>query len=269
MKWFHGVIVLVLGLGGGIACSTKSDELTLDRFGGEAARVICDKTYGCCAATELMQHMDYSGGRAACGDKTKASLDFWAAVIEQERAKGRLTYDPGLARTCFDSYAAATCQDHKRNPVLLGCDRFVVPKVAPGSPCRASESCMGGGCTGVTPEADGLCVAFAGEGQSCAGAPCIKGTFCDGSKTCKRTKPDGETCGLHNECQSAGCNGRNPDAGTAGTCGPKGGEATTCYVTTGCAYAPRPARPAGVLAAVLSMMAALVLARRRKRAAPR
>jgi MYXO-CTERM domain-containing protein len=264
MKWFHGVIVLVLGLGGGIACSTKSDELTLDRFGGEAARVICDKTYGCCTAPELMQHMDYSGGRAACGDKTKASLDFWAAVIEQERAKGRLNYDPGLARTCFDSYAGATCEQHKRNPVLLGCDHFVVPKVAPGSPCRASESCVGGSCKGVTPEADGVCVVLATEGGSCASATCAKGTFCNGSKICQRPKPDGETCGLHSECQSAGCNGRNPDAGTPGTCGPKGGEGTTCYVTTGCTYAQGGTRPSGALAMVV-MLAALVIRRRRTR----
>jgi hypothetical protein len=260
MKRWGGLGVLLLGL----ACG-KSDELTLDRFGGEASRVICDKAYSCCTTMELTQHMDYGGGRAACGDKTKQSLDGWAATIEVERAKGRLTYDPGLARTCFDSYAAASCEQHKRNPSLLACDNFVAPKTAPGSPCRANESCMGGGCMGATFEHDGVCAAFVTAGDSCASAPCAKGTFCDGAKICRQVKVDGEVCNLNVECQSAGCNGRNPDAGTPGTCGDKGGPATSCYVTTGCAYGVRASASPGTLVLALSALALLSYALRRVR----
>src|SRR5204862_6858114 len=104
-------------------------------------------------------------------------------------------------------------------------DRCITARTAAGQPCQANESCIGGACIGVTASSEGVCKAFVGEGVSCDGAPCTKGLHCEaGAKTCARDRADGATCNLHGECQSKGCNGRNPDAGTPGTCGLKGGE---------------------------------------------
>jgi hypothetical protein len=240
----------------------KSAEVAVEDFGAEASAVMCDKVYACCQAMELVEHADYSGGRDACGTKTRKSMGFWAGVIAQERDRGRLAYDPALARQCLDGFGATTCEAHKRNVQPAGCDRFITPKTAPGGACRASESCMGGACVGATADAEGTCRAFSGEGLSCKTDPCEKGLYCEpGSRTCQRPRADGEACHLHAECQSAGCNGRNPDAGTPGTCGLKGGEQTTCFVTTGCSFGGS-GRPG--LAGLL--LVALVLAARRRRA---
>ena len=53
-------------------------------------------------------------------------------------------------------------------------------------------------------------------------------------------RSNGEACNLNADCQLQGCNGRNADAGTPGTCGLKGGEQTRCFVTNGCSYGGRP-----------------------------
>jgi MYXO-CTERM domain-containing protein len=261
----RGLVAVALALLPAAACD-DADELPLDRFGAESARVICDKTYSCCTAAELMEHMNYRGGRAACGESTKAALDFWAAVIADERDKGRLTYDPRLSRKCLDSYAAATCDQHKQSAVLQACDGFIVARTAPGGACRASESCMGGACIGVSETSEGVCQAAVVDGQSCASAPCAKGTYCAGDKVCRRKKTDGETCNANAECQSAGCNGRNSDTNTPGTCGPKGGATSTCYVTTGCAYGG--AGGPGSAAWVVLGLALLALRRRREARRP-
>ena len=133
----------------------KTGPVSVDDFGKEASAVVCDKVYQCCQPMELVEHMDYAGGREACGTKSSKSLGFWAAIIEQERDRGRLDYDPEVARRCLDVFAATSCDGHKRNLALDGCDRFVVAKTAPGGGCRASESCQNGACVGATAEQGG------------------------------------------------------------------------------------------------------------------
>jgi MYXO-CTERM domain-containing protein len=260
--WNGILITVVLGAG---ACG-KSDEVELDDFGEQAARSTCDKVYECCMPTdkELVAHMRYSGGRAECGSKTRDSVGFWAAVISQEQDKGRLHYDAKLARRCLDAFAAATCETHKSNAALDGCDTFITPRTAPGAACSASESCMGGACVGVTAEKEGVCRAYVAEGASCADNPCSKDLICGSGKICRQRLPSGQSCNSHGECQSQGCNGLDADAGTRGTCGPKGGEQTRCFVTTGCSFAGG-GSPAGSAPLVLVALGALVAALRRRR----
>ena len=231
---FRAGMVMVLAVG----CDSKSDEVKLADFGQQSANAVCDKVYECCALTdtELMAHMGYSGGRAACGTKNKDSMGFWAAVMGQEQERGRLAYDPRLAHRCLEAFAAASCEGHKQNQVLEGCDTFITPKTPAGSPCKASESCIGGSCIDSGPDKEGVCQAYATENTSCAERTCAKGLRCDGNKLCVPRRANGEACQLNADCQSQGCNGRNPDAGTPGTCGLKGGEQTRCFVTNGCSY---------------------------------
>jgi hypothetical protein len=251
-----------------VGCGGSDDEVKLGSFGAEASRSICDKVYECCMPTdvELAAHMNYSGGREACGTKTEKSTGFWAAIIGKEQERGRLSYDGKLARRCLTAFGAATCEAHKSNQPLDGCDTFITPKTPPGAACNAHESCVGGSCGGLTAEHEGVCRAFVGEGASCASDPCGKGLFCEGSaKICKPRKPNGESCNLHGECQSEGCNGRNPDAGTAGTCGLKGGEQTRCFVTSGCAFAGGQPRGGGGALGALGLLALGTLLYRARR----
>jgi hypothetical protein len=244
----------------------KSPAPALGGFGDQAAAVVCDKVYECCMPMEVMDNMNYSGGRDECGRKTAGALGFWAAVIEQEQGRGRLIYDASISQHCLATFRAATCDMHKRNAPLEGCDTFIVPRTPPGSPCQANESCMDGACVGVTAQSEGVCHAFVGEGASCAIEPCAKGLHCDGAnKTCVSNFADGTTCNLNSDCASQGCNGRNPDAGTPGTCGLKGGENTTCFVTTGCAMGGRAPGAGGGGGALVALGLAL-WARRRRRA---
>ena len=115
---FWAGIVMVLAVG----CDSKSDEVKLADFGQQSANAVCDKVYECCSLTdtELMAHMGYSGGRAACGTKNKDSMGFWAAVIGQEQERGRLAYDPKLAHRCLEAFAATSCEGHKSNAAAGG-----------------------------------------------------------------------------------------------------------------------------------------------------
>jgi MYXO-CTERM domain-containing protein len=263
-QWSGLVLSLSLAVFLGAGGCGKSDEVSLKEFGEQASQTTCDKVYECCSASdsELAMHMNYSGGREECGRKSRESMGFWAAIIGKEQERGRLSYDPKLARRCLDAFAAASCETHKGNAALDACDTFITPKTPPGSPCNAGESCMGGGCVGLSAEKEGVCRAYVAEGGSCAESPCGKGLFCEpGSKTCKPRKSAGASCNLNGECQSEGCNGRNPDAGTAGTCGAKGGEQTRCFVTSGCSYGGSTSAGAGAL---LLALLALVAVRRRR-----
>jgi hypothetical protein len=261
-------IVIITSLLALSACG-KSDEVTLGDFGEQASSSTCDKVYECCLPTEkpVVEHMNYSGGRAECGSKTRSALGFWAAVIAQEQQRGRLRYDGKLARRCLDAYAAATCEAHKSDQPLDGCDSFIVPLTPPGSACGMSESCMGGTCVGATEAQEGTCRTHAAEGESCASSACSKGLFCGSGKICQRRLASGQSCRIHGECQSGGCNGLENEGATSGTCGPKGGEQTRCFVTTGCAYGGGTGGGMGLLALLGLVGAAAASLRRRRRTA--
>jgi MYXO-CTERM domain-containing protein len=79
---------------------------------------------------------------------------------------------------------------------------------------------------------------------------------------CVPQRPNGEACHTNGECQSQGCNGRNADAGTPGTCGLKGGADTTCFVTNGCSYGGGSGGSGGLLG-LLAVMGVALLNRRR------
>jgi hypothetical protein len=158
-------------------------------------------------------------------------------------------------------------QHKSADATLKDCDAFVEPLVAAGGACGMDEACVGGSCRGAMIGKDGVCTPHARSGEACKDARCAGGSFCHGgTSTCAPAKPDTETCNLHSECQSGGCNGRNADAGTPGTCGPRGGENTRCYVTIGCAYAAgRPGGSGGAAApGILALLTALTCAARRR-----
>ena len=139
--WAGIVIALAAG------CDSNTNEVKLSEFGQRSADTVCDKVYQCCTLSdaELMAHMGYSGGREACGSKNKDSMGFWAAVIGQEQERGRLAYDPKLAHRCLEAFAATSCDGHKRNVVLEGCDTFITPKTPAGAPwgsrSRSATTC--------------------------------------------------------------------------------------------------------------------------------
>ena len=66
---------------------------------------------------------------------------------------------------------------------------------------------------------------------------------------------------------SGGCNGADSSKNQQGTCGPKGGAMTTCFLTTGCSMSNAPASPLALVmfGLVLTPLFARRMLRRRTR----
>ncbi len=226
---------LLIGLAGFFTACGGCGGVALDELPTRAASGICSKVYECCTAAEVQDAGSVGPDRTACEATQKASYEARRNLISSEQTKGRLVYHPEIAAQCVAELAAKKCQEMKSNATsgITACDTYLEPKVALGGACVMSESCVGGHCSGASLTADGVCKAFAQEGASCANDLCAAGLYCDGTK-CAKPKADGTTCSVNFECATGGCNGRNPDAGTPGTCGLKGGPGSTCFVTSGC-----------------------------------
>ena len=230
---------------------------TVDEFPPEAAKAICEKIYSCCTAAELSGNSTYGPNQAACESSLRNQLA-GPNRLKQSESKGRLVYHDDLFDECIAQYKALSCEQLKSNvtTVTPACDSFIEPKVAVGGSCGADDECVDGTCAGETGTADGTCEAFLSESASCAdGGSCGDGLYCEsGQKTCQQLKADGTNCNANFECKTGGCNGKDPDAGTPGTCGLKGGEGTTCYATTGCSSTEGNALTAFAALALLSLL---------------
>lgn len=233
------------GCGGG--------SIAIDQMPAETSGAICTKVYECCTAQEIPSGSSFGPDQATCMTTLEGNLDGRVFAIKAEEGRGRLTYHGDRLAECLDRWRTSTCQALKSTSTSTfpPCEDYVQPKVAAGMNCRIDESCIGGRCRGQTLEADGVCAAFVAEGESCASAPCGVGLYCDTANFCRRSKGDGAACNSNGECGSGGCNNR-PDGGGAGTCGPKGGTGTTCFVTTGCSVG---VGPLAVAAAALVLVA--------------
>jgi len=256
------VTLVVVAWGQGCASSVGVDDMP-----ARAATAICGKVYECCQPAEVPSGHSFAPDLATCQTNFRTSLEGTVKGLKAEEARGRLTYHGDRLAECLERWKSATCGSLKSDTTSAfpPCDAYVEPRVAIGLSCRMNESCIGGQCSGQSEEADGLCVAFVAESQSCDTAPCGRGLYCDGAKVCRALKGEGAACNFNFECASGGCNGRPADGGTGtGTCGPKGGAGTTCFVASGCAAG------GPELAAVGAVLLLLALAwPRRLRAAAR
>jgi len=112
---------------------------------------------------------------------------------------GRLSINSGAANQCLGLIRASTCST---SSFLFGfsstCQQVYQGRVAPGGQCSASVECAGGTCAFTTPggnSCNGICVAWAAEGQSCATAGCDPSRhFCDASRVCRARGNIGAAC---------------------------------------------------------------------------
>jgi hypothetical protein len=239
-----------------VACS---GSVALSDMPAQTAKTICAKYYACCTSAELMG-TTWGPDQPTCESKLTMQFDATKNTANTDQGKGRVAYHGDQLGACLAAYPNLTCEQLKTNATStpMACNSVFEPKVAAGAACGADNECIGGSCIGVAMGADGMCVAFATENTSCTNAACGTGLYCKpGDNTCQKTKDDGATCNLNLECTTGGCNGRNPDAGTPGTCGLKGGTGTTCYATTGCSVA----------GGAPALLALVVFLRRRRREA--
>lgn len=160
---------------------------------------------------------------------------------------GKAKFDGGKAQACVDAIAAASCDltdEVQRGLSLLpdlvlpeACGQVATGTLHAGDACTASPECISQGCR--IPRCNmaccsGTCVGdtapvIAKAGESCQGARCASGTFCNGA-VCTALKAAGATCTGFDECDyGLAC----IVSGTTGTCIklPHTGDACTDFCT--------------------------------------
>lgn len=189
----------------------------------ELAQAICPAAYRCCMADQLMSNDQAGTDEASCEMKTEAAFASQVAGIKASQKKGRVLYDGLKVQACVDFLKAAQCSDLQTTGHFTGipaCASFIQPRVVAGGPCSQSFECVGGFCdrTGVAAADDGVCHAFAQQGQSCAGGvECDPALRCDaGTMTCGPGPVGGAQDPNVKQCfYSSACSASGGDRGAA------------------------------------------------------
>jgi hypothetical protein len=183
---------------------------------------VYETAYGKCCSPDDMQTMQY---KVTIGLLT-FGIDYCTSRLESGLSKGRLSYDPSAAATCYPGYKQAvdmgTCGPlvPTANPeVLTGCTNIFKGLVAEGGACIADHECVSGlTCVGWNQTSDGICKKPpaigdpCGEGANDAGTidvnlhfaigvhpPCAPGGYCSFHKCVAQAQPGG-TCGSDDQC---------------------------------------------------------------------
>jgi MYXO-CTERM domain-containing protein len=189
----------------------------------------------------------------------QASVDAKRAVFEQAKVDA-----------CLQTIRSSTCDALNMTNHLMGvpgCDSFVTPLVPLGGACTQDYECIGGWCQLPASSAtgDGMCVATAAAGQSCAvgsqscasGLTCdLKGTTDSSDDVCVQPGGIGATCTDSAMCQSGNC---SSSGGSGMMCAAP--TAQMCFYGGGCST-PGPDGPPGPGTIVLlGLFAAIALIR--------
>lgn len=238
----YAQLLVVVGATALVACRDKYD---IKNYAENLAEATCKKAYDCCTSAEIEasgQGVGYGDDEDDCEDNFEGAFKDQQKRLEKSIDAGRLKYDANQLEKCLDAYAAKSCEELKSRLTedAAECDTVFTAQVANGGVCASDEDCTSGRCELAVDqdgdEADeGICQAYAAVGATCnETTTCGPGSYCEGS-ACVAAKADGATCTSNGQCDTGGCNGFDSEAGTDGTCGPKGGEGTRCYLTKGCA----------------------------------
>jgi len=116
-------------------------------------RVDCAKGHECRATypgTDADFIYDYGASVADCTSELQ-DPDFLAAVTtyEDAAAAGRLSYDAGKAKTCFDAWAAQDCAAYwQGTDPSPSCEMIFKGTLATGAACTIPDECASATCTG-------------------------------------------------------------------------------------------------------------------------
>lgn len=225
-----------------VACRDKYD---IKNYADNLAEATCKKAYDCCSKDEIKasgQDVGYGDDEDDCEGNFEAIFKDREERLEKSVDAGRVAYDQDQFEKCLTAYEAKSCDELKSRLTedVAECDTVFTATVANGGVCATDEDCTSGHCELAVDQdgdeaAEGICQAYAAVGAPCnETTTCGPGSYCEGT-SCVTAKADGDECTSNGQCNSGGCNGYDQEAGTDGTCGPKGGAGTTCYLTKGCA----------------------------------
>jgi hypothetical protein len=219
-----------------------------DPVAASIADTICPKAYACCTQAQLADNNLAGTNEATCRKKTAADFTTFLASVRTAEKEGRARLNQLTLAACLSHIESSSCETLNTTShfsgVMMGCDAFVEPKVAPGGPCENDWECIDGSCVMAEGARQGACASRAGEGQSCAAVDCRKGLICHSqTTTCVRLLAEGQPCDNDFQCASFSC----PMEGNA-----RGGECAApasnkCFYASACSYGRGGGTPAGLV----------------------
>lgn len=172
----------------------------------------CDMLYRCCSSEELEDRFGIDGSSAECDDfQSPLPVTIHLANMTESDREGRISFDPGMAELCGESYLDQDCSQwtalDPSTTTLSGCMEMVTPQVNEGGDCKFDFECVSSFCEMQEDDDEmGKCVGFADEGDTCFGADCGDGLYCDTfDDACLPQKDDGRACVDDDECKSGAC----------------------------------------------------------------
>jgi hypothetical protein len=172
----------------------------------------CSMLYRCCSAQELKERFGIDSVETECDDFQSAlPTSIHLANLTSSIEEGRLTFDPGMAELCAQSYLDQDCSEWTRlspsRTTLAGCIEMIIPQVEEGENCKNEYECITGSCVREDADAEfGTCTAPAGEGEGCFDTLCAPELYCATFEdACVPRKQDGQSCLDDRECQSNAC----------------------------------------------------------------
>jgi hypothetical protein len=197
MKIARTLSVLLL-----VACGDQGTggPLPLAKMRGELRKVLCEKVYSCCSASERMTNPLIGHDAASCQTELPAYATFLLSDFADSVVKGRAAYDGEKMARCLADLKAKSCTEIKMPVTGVDveelCDDIIEPKVAIGGACSEYWDCIGGWCAG---DAGGLmdrCTPLKADGGDCDEEPECGGGACALGVCAKHEPERGNLCKL-------------------------------------------------------------------------
>jgi hypothetical protein len=268
----HSRFLTGLGLAATLFGCGSVSGIPIEKTATDFAKAICPKAYDCCTTEQLMGNADLAGTtEAECEANTTQDFRKRLNTMQASENAGRAKFEQPAVDACLTALRAATCSDLTMIRSLAGlpaCNStFVTPLVALGGTCGQDYECIDSVCQKADGAWDGVCVAGAAPGASCATNHCAKDLSCDprgnveGDEVCVAEQENGAACNDNYECKSRYCVA--PSDATAKTC--MAVPTPQCFYGGGCAAAGGAPRLASLLVMGLFVAVALLRSRRRAR----
>jgi hypothetical protein len=254
-----------------LGCGSVSG-IPIEKTATDFATTICPKAYSCCTAEQLMGNAAAGANETECEAKTAQNFRDNLNTMQGSENAGRAKYDQAQVDLCLSALRAARCAELTAIHSLAGipaCNStFATPLVAIGDKCGQDYECIDSVCQKAAGAWEGVCVAGASVGASCAADHCAQNLSCDprdsNSDTdgvCVLEQENGGACIDNFDCKSRVC--AAAAGGTAKTC--MAPTAPQCFYGGGCSAAGGAPRLASLLLMGLFTAVALLRTRRAMR----
>lgn len=190
----------------------KDDSVALARYCPELLKVFCEKRLECYSddVLAIVGYATQSECETALADTCSGQPAGWQASIDA----GRVTYNGGKAKACFDAVRSSACDSlsFENTALLTECQDVMVGTVAAAGACTPyNNECVDGHWCKPTGAPDhwtcksaGTCTASKKSGQSCDTGNaelCEAGLRCE-NDSCTAYAKETESCVTDSDCEA-------------------------------------------------------------------